>query len=404
MKKPIYLDNHATTPCDPHVIDAMLPYFSENFGNASSRQHRYGWDADAAVEHARSIIASSLKTATSSVIFTSGATESNNLVLKGICEALEGERNEIVTCATEHSSVLDVCRALEKKGFVLRYVPVDGTGLVNADALCALLSPRTALVSIMTANNEVGTLAPLKEIGLVCRQSGVRFHTDAAQAYGKIPLDMQEMNLDILSLSAHKLYGPKGVGALVLGPSVRRSILAPQQHGGGHESHLRAGTLNVPGIVGFGKAAEIAQSSMTNEADQIAKLRDRLQEELLTAGDAIVNGNTSQRLSNNLNIRFAGVPASSLIARLKKEVAFSSASACSTADPSAPAASHVLLALGLSAGAALSSVRFGLGRFTTEEDVVSAAAAILSAVRTLRRDSREGVFVSPSSTTMTEPA
>ena len=404
MKKPIYLDYHATTPCDQRVVDAMLPYFAGEFGNAASRQHAYGWTAEAAVNRARMIIARAIGGEPASIVFTSGATESSNLALKGICENVHESRNEIITSRAEHSSVLDVCSALEKKGFITSFAPVDETGLVDVAALEKMISPKTVVVSIMAANNEIGTIAPLKEIGAVCRKAGVLFHVDASQAFGKIPIDVNEMSIDLMSVSAHKMYGPKGIGALFVKTSMRRSQLHPQMHGGGHESGLRAGTLNVPGIVGFGKAVEIAMAERETESLRISALRDRLQQELTQIDCAFVNGNKSHRLPGNLNIGFDRVIAASLLAVVKNEIAISTGSACSSPDAAAGLASHVLQAVGLSKQAALSCIRVSIGRYTTQDDISTASRCLHSAVETLRRQSSQGIsFSSPLITKISQP-
>ena len=378
LKFPIYLDNHATTPVDPRVLDAMLPYLADKFGNAASRSHSFGWSADEAVETARGQVAALIGANKNEIVFTSGATESDNLAIKGIAEAYRGKGNHIITVCTEHKAVLDSCKRLETSGCNLLYLPVKKDGLIDLDALCAAISDSTILVTIMAANNETGVLQPITEIGRLCREHGVIFHSDAAQAFGKIPLDMVRQNIDLLSISAHKLYGPKGVGALY----VRRGIeIVPIIDGGGHERGMRSGTLNVPGIVGLGKACEIAHREMSQESCRIAGLRDRLHEKIKSGlGEVYVNGSIEQRLPGNLNMSFAGVDGEELMTAID-DIAVSSGAACTSAhiEPS-----YVLKALGVSDELAQSSIRFGIGRFNTEAEIDYAAGKVVHTVQQLR--------------------
>jgi cysteine desulfurase len=384
MGKPVYLDHHATTPVDPRVLQAMLPYFSEKFGNPASRNHAFGWEAEQAVEHARSRIAALIGASPREMIFTSGATESVNLALKGVAEAYQGRGDHIVTVVTEHRAVLDTCRRLEARGLRVTYLPVDREGLVNPDEVRRAITERTILVSVMFANNEIGVIQPIREISRVVRERGVLFHSDATQAVGKIPVHVEEDGIDLLSFSAHKLYGPKGVGALYVRSRNPRVELVPQIDGGGHERGLRSGTLNVPAIVGFGEACAICQREMEGEGRRLAALRDRLMNRLLAELDEVViHGSLKHRLPNNLNLSFLGVEASTLMMNVK-EIAVSSGSACSSATPEP---SHVLRALGLPADLARGAIRIGLGRFNTEEEIEYAAGRLIEAVRKLREQS-----------------
>jgi len=381
MQKPIYLDHHATTPVDPRVLEAMLPFFGAKFGNAASRAHSFGWEAEKAVELARQRVAGLAGAAPREIVFTSGATESDNLAVKGVMEAYRSRGAHIVSMATEHLAVLDPIRCLERSGFVASILAPGGDGLLDLESLRAAIRPDTVLVSVMAANNETGVLQPIREIGAICRQRGVLFHCDAAQAFGKIPIDVGEDHIDLMSLSAHKMCGPKGVGALYVRRRDPRVDLRPQMDGGGHESGLRSGTLNVPGIVGFGEACAIARGEMAEEAARLGALRDVLKLRLESALERTgVNGSLERRLPGNLNMSFAGVSADALLTSLP-DVALSTGSACSSAiaEPS-----HVLRAMGLGEEAVRSSVRFGLGRFTTEEEVEYAAARVIEAVRRLR--------------------
>lgn len=377
----IYLDHHATTPLDPRVLSAMTPYLTGRFGNAASRSHQFGWEAAQAVDEARRQIARLIGASPEEIVFSSGATESNNLALKGVAEAYAGQGDHIVTCAIEHKAVLDVCRSLEQRGARVTRVPAGRDGLVDPGEVEAAIGERTVLVSIMYANNEVGTLQPVAEIGRICRERGVLFHTDAAQAVGKVPVNVVADRIDLLSISAHKLYGPKGVGALYVRRRDPRVRLSAQMDGGGHERGIRSGTLNVPGIVGLGEACAICEQEMGNESARLHRLRDRLRAKLETELDDVrVNGSMEHRLPHNLSMSFAGVEAESLMMGIGG-VAVSSGSACTSAvmEPS-----YVLKAMGLSDEAAYSSLRFGLGRFNTEEEVDCAAASIVEAVGKLR--------------------
>lgn len=381
MPAPVYLDNHATTPLDPRVLEAMLPWFGPRFGNAASRSHRFGWEAGKAVEDARGKVAALIGASQKEIVFTSGATESDNLAIKGVAEAYATHGNHIVTCATEHKAVLDTCRNLEKHGSVVTYLPVGPEGLIDLDRLRAALTDGTVLVSVMAANNEIGVLQPIGEIGAICRERGILFHTDAAQAAGKVPLRVDADAIHLASLSAHKMYGPKGVGALYVRRRNPRVSLAAQMDGGGHERGMRSGTLNVPGIVGFGEACDIARREMDVESARLAGLRDRLLA-LLQAGldEVYVNGSMEHRLPNNLNMSFAWVDSESLLMALD-DVALSTGSACTSATLES---SYVLRALGIAGSLARSSLRFGLGRFNTESEIDYVAARLISAVRKLR--------------------
>ena len=382
LKLPIYLDNHSTTPVDPRVLDAMLPYFSQHFGNAASRHHQYGWAAEAAVEKARKQIASLIAADADEIFFTSGATESINLALKGMAVGSRTKRNHIITAATEHKAVLDTVNRLERQGFKVTILGVDRMGLVSLEDLRQSITQETLLVSIMMANNEIGTIAPIAAIGAVCHEQGVIFHTDAAQAAGKIPLDVKKLNVDLMSLSAHKMNGPKGVGALYVRKAHPRLSLLSQMDGGGHERGLRSGTLNVPGIVGFGSAAEIGMKEMQAESLKTRALRDRLIGGLLAQLDDVrVNGHPEERLPNNASVTFIGVRADRLIMDMKN-IAVSTGAACSSASPEP---SHVLRAIGLPDDDVLSSVRFGLGRFTTEEEIDYAIETVAATVRLARK-------------------
>ena len=380
-KKPLYLDYHATTPVDPQVLDAMLPYFTERFGNAASRQHAYGWEAQDAVDTAREQVAALIGATSGEIVFTSGASESNNLALKGAACALKDTGDHIVTVATEHKSVLDTCRQLEQDGFSVTRLGVDREGFIDLDQLQQAITDRTILVSVMAANNEIGTLQPLAEIGAITSARGVLFHTDAAQAAGKVPIDVKTANIDLLSLTAHKYYGPKGAGALFVRRKKPRIQLACQVHGGGHENGLRSGTLNVPGIVGLGAAAEMCRTLLTTESTRLASMRDRLLDALRRDLDGVqVNGPAGdRRLPHNLHVSFEGVEGERLLMALG-DLAVSTGSACSSGSQ---AASHVLEAIGASATAG-PSIRFGLGRYTTADDIDAAAARVVKVVRSLR--------------------
>jgi cysteine desulfurase len=378
LKPPIYLDNHATTPVDPRVLDAMLPYLSSKFGNAASHSHQFGWDAETAVQTARVHIAALIGASPREIVFTSGATESDNLAVKGVAEAYGAKGKHIITVATEHKAVLDTCKHLEKQGFSVTYLSVNRDGLISLDDLANAITSQTILVSVMAANNEIGVLQPLEEIGRLCRERGVLFHSDAVQALARMPLDVNKLSLDLASLTAHKCYGPKGVGVLYVRSGVR---VAPIIDGGGHEHGMRSGTLNVPGIVGFGRACEIAAGELPEESCRIAGLRNRLRDLLLTELDRIsINGSTEHRLPGNLNVLFHYVEAEALMTSLR-DIAVSSGAACSSdkIDPS-----HVLKAIGLTDEEAGSSIRFGLGRFNTQQEIDYVAARVIEAVKQLR--------------------
>jgi cysteine desulfurase len=379
VRTPVYLDCHATTPLDPRVLEAMMPYLVSRFGNAASRTHRFGWEAEKAVDRARGQVAQLAGADPSEVIFTSGATESNNLAIRGTMEAAAPAHRRMVTVATEHRSVLDPVSRLTSSGFEATILAPEPDGIVSLDAIEQAIGPDTALVSVMCANNEIGVLQPVREIAAICARKAVVFHSDTVQSFGIAPTAMKAEGIGLLSVSAHKIYGPKGVGALLVRPS--RVRLRAQMDGGGHEAGLRPGTLNVPGIVGFGEACAICASEMKEEAGRVAALRDRLLETLRTGLDGVtVNGSLEHRLPGNLNVAFGGVNASALLLRLP-ELALSTGSACSSAHPEP---SHVLKAIGLGTACIRSSVRFGLGRFTTAEEVDYAATRLVEAVRELR--------------------
>jgi cysteine desulfurase len=384
VKLPIYMDYNATTPMDPRVLDAMLPCFCEQFGNAASRTHPFGWAAAKLVEGARARIAAAIGAQEEEIVFTSGATEANNLAIKGFAHTVRDHRGHIVSCATEHKAVLDPCAALAREGFAVTILPVDSDGRLNPQRVAAALTPQTALVSLMLANNETGTLHPIAAIATLCRERGVVFHCDATQAAGKVPVDVNVLGVDLLSLSAHKLYGPKGVGALYVRRRTPRLHLVPLLDGGGHEQGMRSGTLNVPGIVGFARAFEIALETMPAESARLATLRDRLQDAIVSRLAAVtVNGDAAHRLPNTLNLSFAGVDGAALLVGVR-EAAVASGSACTSADPRP---SHVLLAMGRSKALANASLRFSLGRGNTPEDVETVADAVVREVTRLRTNS-----------------
>ncbi len=396
MKFPIYLDNHATTAVDPRVVQAMLPYFTEIYGNAASRNHAFGWGAEEGVEKARKQIADLIGANSKEIIFTSGATESNNLAIKGVAQMYAEKGNHIITAATEHKAVLDTCKHLEKEGFRVTYLPVQGSGAVDLDMLRDAITDKTILVSIMYANNEIGYVQPVAEIGKICKERGVLFHTDGVQAVGKIPVNVIADNIDLMSITAHKLYGPKGVGALYVRRKNPRVQLTAQMDGGGHERGMRSGTLNVPGIVGLGEACALAQQSMPEEMARHRALRDRLHAKLATIEESYVNGSMESRLPHNLNMSFAYVEGESLLMGIN-DIAVSSGSACTSAtlEPS-----YVLKALGLGDDLAHTSIRFGIGRFTTEEEIDYVANKMIEVVEKLRELSplwemfKEGVDLS----------
>jgi len=381
MKFPIYMDNHATTPMDPRVFEAMRPYFTEIFGNAASRNHSFGWQAEDATEKARKQIASLIGATAKEIVVTSGATESNYLAIKGVFQMYAEKGNHIITAATEHKATLDTCKHLEKEGARITYLPLQTNGLIDFEQLRAAITDKTILISIMYANNEIGVLQPIAEIGKLAKERGVLFHTDATQAVGKVPVNVMTDNIDLLSISAHKMYGPKGVGALYVRRKGPRVQLTAQIDGGGHERGMRSGTLNVPGIVGLGEACAIAQKEMPEESKRMAYLRDKLKDRLLASLDEVyINGTMEHRLPNNLNISFAFVEGESLLMGIN-DIAVSSGSACTSAtlEPS-----YVLKALGAGDDIAHSSIRFGLGRFNTEEEVDYVAAKVIDVVNKLR--------------------
>jgi cysteine desulfurase len=382
VKLPIYMDNHATTPMDKRVLDAMLPYFMDKFGNAASRNHTFGWAAEEAVDKARNQIAALIGAKSKEIIFTSGATESDNLAIKGVVEFYKDKGNHVITCVTEHKAVLDSCKALERAGkATVTYLPVDKYGMVDPDDVRRAITDKTVLITIMSANNEIGTIHPIAEIGRIAKEKGVIFHCDATQGVGKMPLDVEKTGIDLLSASAHKIYGPKGVGVLYVrskGPRVR---LTPIIDGGGHERGLRSGTLNVTGIVGFGAACEVAGQEMGEEMHRMRSLRDKLQAGIFERLDEVyLNGHPTERLAGNLNVSFAYVEGESLLMGIK-DIAVSSGSACTSAtlEPS-----YVIRALGTDEELAHSSIRFGLGRFNTEEEVDFVAQRVSDEVKRLR--------------------
>ena len=397
IKLPIYMDNHATTPVDPRVLEAMLPYFGEKFGNAASRNHAFGWTAEEAVENARGQIASLVGASPKEIIFTSGATESDNLAIKGVAEMYREKGNHIITQVIEHKAVLDTCKRLEKYGYEVTYLPVAKDGRVSPDAVRKAITPKTILISIMYANNEIGVVNPIAEIGKIAKEYGVLFHVDGVQAVGKIPVDVQKDNIDLLAISAHKIYGPKGVGALYVRRRNPRVQLSAIIDGGGHERGMRSGTLNVPGIVGLGKACELCQKEMAEEGARMRRLRERLKDGIFARLDEVfINGSMEHRLPNNLNVSFAYVEGESLLMGIN-DVAVSSGSACTSAtlEPS-----YVLKALGVGEDLAHTSIRFGIGRFNTEEEVDYVVNRIVEVVSRLRELSplyemaKEGVDLS----------
>ncbi len=383
LELPIYLDHNATTPCDQRVLEAMLPYFTQHFGNAASHSHPFGWKAKEAVDYAREQVAGLISASSSEIIFTSGATEAANLALKGVYEMYAGKGNHIITCNIEHKAVLDTCRHLEKLGAEVTYLPVSREGLIGLDELEAAIRPTTILLSIMYANNELGTIMPIREIGAISRKHGVLFFTDATQAVGKIPVQVDNDNIDLLAMTAHKIYGPKGTGALYVRRRNPRVRLTAQIDGGGHEKGLRSGTLNVPGIVGLGKACQICQQEMLQDAECLSRLRDKLEYALLELGEVYVNGRKENRLPHVTNLSFKHVDSNGLMMALQKNIALSSGSACTSATPEP---SYVLKALGLSDELAHSSLRFSLGRKTTEEQIDYAIEQVSKTVNRLREE------------------
>ncbi|MEO1095107.1 MAG: aminotransferase class V-fold PLP-dependent enzyme [Cyanobacteria bacterium J06638_28] len=381
-QRPIYLDCHATTPVDVRVVEAMVPFFTEHFGNPASTTHQYGWEAEAAVKQARERIAMGIRATPEEIVFTSGATEANNLAIKGVAEAYFNRGKHIVTVQTEHSAVLDPCAYLATLGFDITYLPVQSDGLVDLTVLAKSLRADTILVSVMAANNEIGVLQPLAAIGQLCRDRGILFHTDAAQAIGKIPLNVETQGIDLLSITGHKIYGPKGIGALYVRRRNPRVQLAPQLHGGGHERGMRSGTLYTPQIVGLGKALELAWQDPTAEQQRLAQLRDRLWQGLADLPGIVMNGHAHQRLSGNLNVSVTGVDGQALLLGLRGVAAVSSGAACSSVNTTP---SHVLKALGHSDQLAYASLRFGIGRFNTATEIDQVADACRATILALRR-------------------
>jgi cysteine desulfurase len=381
LKLPIYLDNNATTQLDPRVLEAMMPYLTSEFGNAASRNHSFGWRAESAVEQGREQVAGLIGGQAKDIVFTSGATESDNLAIKGVAQMYHDKGNHIITCPTEHKAVIDTCKYLETQGCQVTWLKPDEFGVVTAAQVEEAITDKTILITLMTANNEIGTLHPIAEIGKVAKRRGVFFHTDATQAIGKFPIDVEAMGIDLLSLSGHKIYGPKGVGALYVRRRDPRVRLACQMHGGGHERGMRSGTLNVPGIVGVGRACELAAGQMAEDCSRLTALRDRLQAGISAGLDFTkLNGHPTQRLCNTLNMSFAYVEGEALMMKIK-DVAVSSGSACTSASLEA---SHVLRAIGVGDDMAHSSIRFSLGRFNTAEEIDYAVNAVVAAVKELR--------------------
>ena len=378
---PIYLDHNATTPCDPRVVDAMIPYFTNNFGNAASRNHPFGWQAEEAVDYAREQVAKLIGADPKEIIFTSGATEADNLALKGVFEMYASKGNHIITCNIEHKAVLDTCKHIEKEGGEVTYQKVKDNGLVDLAELEAAIKPNTILIALMYANNEIGTVMPMKEISAIAKKHGVLVFSDAVQAVGKIPVDVNKDGIDLMAFTAHKMYGPKGVGALYVRRKNPRVKVTAQLDGGGHERGMRSGTLNVPGIVGFGKACEICMNEMEEETARVSKLRDKLQTELLKVEESYLNGDKEHKLPHVTNISFKHVEGEGLLMGFNKNIALSSGSACTSAslEPS-----YVLKALGLGDDLAHSSLRFGLGRFTTEEQIDYTVEQVTNTVNKLR--------------------
>lgn len=378
---PVYLDHNATTPCDPRVVEAMIPYFTNNFGNAASRNHPFGWQAEEAVDYAREQVAKLIGADPKEIIFTSGATESDNLAIKGVFDMYVSKGNHVITCVTEHKAVLDTCKHIEKEGGEVTYLPVSNEGLIDLKELEAAIKPTTVLIAIMYANNETGTIQPVREISAIARKHGVLFFSDATQAVGKVPVDVNKDGIDLLAMTAHKMYGPKGIGALYVRRKNPRVKVTAQMDGGGHERGMRSGTLNVPGIVGFGKACELARNEMAADAERLSKLRDKLENALLKLEEAYVNGSKEHRLPHVSNISFKYVEGEGLMMGFNKNIALSSGSACTSAslEPS-----YVLKALGLGDDLAHSSLRFGLGRFTTEEQIDYTIEQVTNTVLKLR--------------------
>ena len=381
LKFPIYLDHNATTPCDPRVVEAMIPYFTNNFGNAASRNHPFGWQAEEAVDYAREQVAKLIGADPKEIIFTSGATEADNLAIKGVFEMYASKGNHIITCNIEHKAVLDTCKHIEKEGGEVTYLKVNADGLIDMQELEAAIKPTTILIAIMYANNEIGTVMPMKEISALAKKKGILVFSDATQAVGKIPVDVTKDGIDLMAFTAHKMYGPKGVGALYVRRKNPRVKVTAQMDGGGHERGMRSGTLNVPGIVGFGKACEISMNEMESETKRLSVLRDKLETALMKIEEAYINGSTQHRLPHVTNISFKYVEGEGLLMGFNKDIAVSSGSACTSAslEPS-----YVLKALGLGDDLAHSSLRFGLGRFTTEDQIDYTIEAVTKTVNKLR--------------------
>ena len=385
LKLPVYLDNNATTQVDPRVLEAMIPYFTEHYGNAASRSHSFGWEAEEAVDYAREQVAQLIGAEPKEIIFTSGATEADNLALKGVYEMYASKGNHIITVNTEHKAVLDSCKHIEKLGGEITYLGVNKDGIIDLDELRKAIKPNTILIAIMYANNETGVIQPIKEISAIARKNGILFFTDATQAAGKIPIDVNKDGIDLMAFSAHKMYGPKGVGALYIRRKNPRVKVIAQMDGGGHERNMRSGTLNVPGIVGFGKACELCRIEMKKDTEQIKKLRDKLESELLALGDVYVNGSKENRLPNTVNLSFKHVESEALMLGFNKDIAVSSGSACTSAtlEPS-----YVLKALGVEDDLAKAAIRFGLSRFTTELEIDYAIERVAATVSKLRDTNR----------------
>lgn len=381
LKLPVYLDNNATTPCDPRVVEAMLPYFTETFGNSASRNHPFGWAAEEAVDYAREQVAQLINADPKEIIFTSGATEADNLAIKGVFEMYASKGNHIITCTTEHKAVLDTCKHIEKMGGEVTYLTVNPDGLIDIKELEAAIKSNTILIAIMIANNEIGTIQPYKEIAAIAKKHGVLFFTDGTQAVGKIPIDVKNDGIDLMAFTAHKMYGPKGIGALYVRRKNPRVKVTAQIDGGGHERGMRSGTINVPGVVGFGKACELCRLEMSQDAERLLKLRDKLEEGLMKIEESYLNGSKENRLPHVSNISFKHVEGEGLLMGFNKNIALSSGSACTSAslEPS-----YVLKALGLGDDLAHSSLRFGLGRFTTEDQIDYTVEQISNTVHKLR--------------------
>lgn len=383
MKFPVYMDYNATTPLDPRVLEAMIPYFCDIFGNASSANHKYGWEAEAAVSGGRRKVADLIGASPKDIIFTAGSTEANNIAIKGVAEVYAEKGNHIITCTTEHKAIIETCQCLESKGIETTYLNVDEYGLIDIDELKNAITDKTILVTIMAANNEIGTIQPVEEIGKICRERGVLFHSDATQAVGKIPVNVENMNIDLMSISAHKFYGPKGVGALYVRSKNPRVKVSKQTHGGSQEKGIRSGTLNVPGIVGFGKACELSMTEMENEIKKHIKYRDRIINALTNLENVYLNGHRSKRLTNNINVSIGLLDIDLLLGEMK-DIAVSTGSACTSASM---APSHVLTAIGRSAELGRSSLRVSFGRFTTEEEIDYVTEKIVATIIKLRKDS-----------------